>query len=127
MSENAPANPDPLASLRHREPPYSAACLADDPDLVRIAHAWAYADVTLKLQDSPPPLGNWREFWEWLWDGCYFDLEDLAERSGLSEHDTRIAFRRLRGLWLIFPDGTLSDTLSAALTAVANRAILEVR
>lgn len=127
MSENRPASPDPLRLLRGREPPFAGAALADDPDLLRVAQAWACARVDLELPDTPPPLDDFRILWEWVWSGCDFDLSDIARACGLSDNDARRGLRRLRALWLVFPDGTISEIVASALTAAANKAILEVR
>lgn len=127
MSENAPANPDPLALLRTRESPALGAALADDPDLIRVAHAWAHADVTLTIPDDPPPMASPRLLWAWFWSGCDFDPDELAELSGISRNDAMIAFRRLKGLCMIYPDGTVARALGDFLIATASRALVEVR
>lgn len=127
MSENTPATPDPLALLRLRESPTLGAALPEDPDLIRVAHAWAHADVTLTLPAHPPPMGSPRLLWAWFWQGCEFDPTELAELAGISENDAGIAFRRLKGLCMIYPDGTLCSALQSLLTAAATRALVEVR
>lgn len=126
MSENVPSNPDPLARFRARESTSIGAALAGDPTLLEVALAWVHSDVSLVLPESPPPLGSPRDLWEWFWAGSEYDPGEVAELAGMSVNDTRIALRRLKGLCMIYPDGTLTTALATVLTARANRSAVEV-
>lgn len=106
---------------------YAGAALIRDPDLLSVAQAWAHAEVVFRFPDEPPPLGSIRALWDWAWSGCDFDLSELAAAAGLTDNDTRFGFRRLSRLGLIYPDGTISDTVTTALGAHANTGIVEVR
>lgn len=56
-----------------------------------------------------------KDRWHWLWGQTRFDCREFAVLAGVKQHEVDNLFRRLVGLRLIYPDGTISERARAFL------------
>jgi hypothetical protein len=61
-----------------------------------------------------------------LWQGCNYDMEEVAKLSDLSIGDATGVFQRLKGLGLIYPDGTINSFANKFLIAKAKSTIKNI-
>jgi hypothetical protein len=47
--------------------------------------------------------------WEWLWKQIEYDMETYGMVAGIKMQDVGRAIERLKGLKLIYPDGTINN------------------
>lgn len=87
--------------------------------------AWALADVQWHEPDLPPPAAKEStDYLYWAWFGCDTTpnspeaLAALAQGAGLSANDARVCFLRAQQAEMIFPDGSISDTVEAILAGL---------
>ena len=81
--------------------------IMDDEILINGLIAWKSVKVTFKpLSDCPytDEVGKW----EWLWDNVEFDMSRFGAVAGVKVQDAGNLFTRLKGLRLIYPDGTIN-------------------
>jgi hypothetical protein len=81
--------------------------LIEDEMLTNGLIAWKSVKVIFKkLSDCPytDDVGKW----DWLWDNVDFDMSRFAVVSGSKAQDASSLFLRLKGLRLIYPDGTIN-------------------
>jgi hypothetical protein len=73
----------------------------------------AWKSVVIKYkQASECPYEDEAARWDWMWKQVEFDLKQFAVVAGVNpQHQGRL-FGRLKGLRLIYPDGTI-NTLAA--------------
>jgi len=92
--------------------------LIGDKNLINALLAWKSVTITYKetglFCDSPSE----NEQWEWLWKNVKFDLQKFTIVAGLKVQDGTFFFERLKGLKLIYPDGTIDPFASQYLTSV---------
>lgn len=79
----------------------SAAMLLTDPDLLRYCVIWKQVEVR-----------RWSEYpsdatWSALWDCVFVDVEKIALLADHEEVKARKTVERLKGLRLVYPDGTV--------------------
>lgn len=79
----------------------SAAMLLTDPELLRYCVIWKQVDVR-RLSEYPHELS-----WPGLWDCVWVDVEKIALLADHEEVKARKTVERLKGLRLVYPDGTL--------------------
>jgi hypothetical protein len=90
--------------------------LLDDPALCRVVVAWSLLPVTFRPPKGKPPADE-RERWAWLWDGCVYDVPDLAAACGLASSHVLALMRRAVAGRLVCPDGTISTAAEQYLKA----------
>ena len=81
--------------------------IMEDGTLVNGLIAWKSVKVTFKaLTDCPhtDEVGKW----EWLWDNVEFDMSRFGAVAGVKVQDAGNLLTRLKGLRLIYPDGTIN-------------------
>lgn len=71
--------------------------------LIMVSLAWEKMDINTKSSSFET-----RPTWKDLWENVDFDPDDLVSRSGLDEINAMKCFEQLKGLRIIFPDGTVS-------------------
>lgn len=79
----------------------SAAMLLTDPDLLRYCVIWKQVDVR-RFTDFPLEAS-----WAGLWDCVVVDVEKIALLADHEEVKARKTVERLKGLRLVYPDGTV--------------------
>ncbi len=109
-----------IGEYRAHENDRDAAVIAGDAEALRVCAAWPRITMRWKRTPYKPKyneLSN-NAHWLWLWRGCEYDLQQLAQAVQLSERKTLKALRACVIARLIYPDGTIS---SAATTAIDGR------
>jgi len=56
--------------------------------------------------------------WNWLWEQVSFDIPTFGVVAGCRAQDATTLFTRLRGLRLIYPDGTIHEYATQYLQAM---------
>lgn len=56
--------------------------------------------------------------WEWMWQQIEFDMRNFGVVAGVKPQDSQNLFNRLKGLRLIYPDGTVSDIATKYLVGL---------
>lgn len=79
----------------------SAAMLLSDPDLLTYCVIWKQVEVR-RLHDFPLELT-----WGALWECVEVDIEKIALLADHEEVKARKTVERLKGLRLVYPDGTV--------------------
>ena len=92
--------------------------LVDDEELRNGVVAWK--SVVIQYSDNNPPCegDSDAEQWEWMWSKVRFDLSSFAVVAGVPAQDAAKLFNRLKGLRLIYPDGTIHTFAAQYLQAV---------
>lgn len=96
-----------LKKFKENESPTSISCLIDDSKLRHGLAAWKSVSITISTPGEcteTTPLGQWN----WLWKHAKPDLETFAVVSGVLTYEAQKLFDRLKGLRLVYPDGTIS-------------------
>ena len=81
--------------------------VVDDPEAIRLLAAWrkstpVWRKPLARMPQEPVAL------WAWLWDGVYYDREELAVVSKLNEQTASQLLRVCAHARLAYPDGTIS-------------------
>lgn len=99
---------------RAREEKETAAIVLTDRDLQRVLAAWPMAGraVVCELPFFAPEAVP---EWDALWRCVAVDERGLMELSGLASGRALVAYRRARGLRLIYPDGSLHQVAKMVL------------
>lgn len=84
-------------------------------EMFRMADDWTRIEPTWKTPDTPCPLGSEKELWEWVWEGCEWDWNEIIRLSGLPPWIARDTLWLLAERRLIYPDGTVTDPMKAIL------------
>ncbi len=95
-----------LAEFKKKESPISIAPLMDDNKLVCGLAAWQSVAIQLNPATECKETDPFKK-WLWLWEQCEPDLETFAIVSAVKGQDADPLFTRLKGLKLIYPDGTI--------------------
>lgn len=91
--------------------------IMEDDTLVNGLIAWKSVKTTYKaLSDCPhsDEVGRW----EWMWEQVDFDMSRFGAVAGVKAQDTANLFQRLKGLRLIYPDGTINILAKQYLQAI---------
>jgi hypothetical protein len=64
--------------------------------------------------------------WKHAWGCCRFDYDELGALAGVSIGECRLAIRRLSGLGLIYPDGTINQFADKYLKGLTAKRIREI-
>jgi hypothetical protein len=98
-----------LAHFKKKEDAESLVPLIEDQVLRKAIAAWKSVKITFKT-----PIGDCSEDqdevckWEWLWSTLDFNTNHFGVVAGLKGQDIEPTLMRLRGLRLIYPDGTIN-------------------
>lgn len=96
--------------------------MINDQEAQRVVAAWMNFPVAWKAPKSKQPETDDRELWDWMWKGAEYDMNDLAERSGVDRFRIKGVMVRLIAARLIFPDGSIAGTASGVLKTEVFRA-----
>ena len=92
---------------QEKDEPENITPLVEDQTLRNGVVAWK--SITLKY-DTPSDceeVDN-NAKWDWMWRHVSFDMQDFGIVAGLKAQDAGSVFTRLKGLRLIYPDGTIN-------------------
>jgi len=91
--------------------------LVENRALIDALIAWKSVRIT-RLKESTCPAIMESDQWEWLWKNINFDLNSFAGVAGTRYQDASNLFNRLKGLRLIYPDGTINRVAKQYLQSV---------
>ena len=99
-----------LAGFKSRaaNEPENLAPLIDDQMLVNGMIAWKSVSIRFREQKDCC-LKSDSEQWEWLWQNVDYDTNTFGIVAGVRQQDVIPLFVRLKGLRLIYPDGTINS------------------
>lgn len=95
-----------LKPYRAEERKAHLATMIDDTDAIRVLAAWGSCRSDWKPEGATPRDEG--ERWRWLWSCVWFDREELAARSKLSETQVERLLRVCVGARVAYPDGNIS-------------------
>lgn len=108
-----------LHNIKQEFPGPRALLVRDDKTLRRYVLAWSPALVRIwTTEPIGEDIGN-------LWECVHVDHKALGDLTGDSVPDVLAALRRLQGLELIYPDGTVPTAVTRVLTKEFNFASRE--
>lgn len=92
--------------------------LVDSEELRNGLVAWKSVVVRFKESEGEPPKGSEAGRWEWMWGQVDFELSLFAVVAGVQNQHAQRLFARLKGLRLIYPDGTIHDLAAKYLQSI---------
>lgn len=121
-----------LGEFKNGEEPEDIAPMLEDATLRNGLVAWKSVVTRVKPESKAGcEAKSPQERWAWLWDCTDFDLGGFACVAGVKAQDAMDLFKRLRGLKLIYPDGTIhklaKDYLQALIMGKLSKAIKKPR
>jgi len=96
-----------LKSFKSNEQPDLIVPLVEDSSLRNAIVAWRSVVVKYTASDDCTEVIEAAK-WEWMWDRTEFDVKAFGIVAGCKPQDARDLFTRLKGLRLIYPDGTIN-------------------
>jgi hypothetical protein len=61
-------------------------------------------DPNLEVPNGPQAVR-----WHWMWEQVNLDIRAFAIVAGCKQQDAKMLFERLKGLYLIYPNGAVND------------------
>jgi len=118
-----------LAHFKAKDSIEPLVVLSDDASLRKALVAWRsvsfeYGDAS---EGSPsaakgtPQDAEDADIWNWMWSITTFDLKRWGIVAGLKEMQVESVFERLKGLRLIYPDGTASPKALQYLNVIVTK------
>jgi len=99
-----------LNLFKSKEQIESLLAILHDKTLQDVMIAWQNMKVSFNKEiENIDNLGD-HERWDLLWSNSKWDSNLLSTLCGLGVNDTNRAILRLKGLRLIYPDGTISTS-----------------
>ena len=86
----------------------NVAPLTEDAMLRSGLVAWKSVPIVLNREQQCPHEDE-AEKWNWLWEQVQYDLQSFQAVAGVKMQDVGGLLTRLKGLRLIYPDGTIND------------------
>ena len=102
---------------RAQNEPENIAPLIDDQTLMNGLIAWKSVVIRFKDQKDCPCKAD-SEQWEWLWQNIDYDVNVFGTVAGIRPQDVMQLLARLKGLRLIYPDGTINSLACQYLQAI---------
>lgn len=106
-----------LKEFKDAEEAENLVAILDDKDLQLGMMAWKNTKITYHTSQncqSKDPIDRW----EWLWSRIEFNEGDVGRVAGIKGQNASHLIYRLKGLRLIYPDGTISRFASQYLNAL---------
>lgn len=97
--------------------------LTDDVHLRNGFLAWGSVSVHQKDPGVECDVTEPTEQWEWLWERVEFDVNNFTVISGVKNHEVYALLTRLKGLKLIYPDGTRNTNAEEYIRAVIDQKV----
>jgi hypothetical protein len=95
-----------LKKFKDSESPECIVPLLDDNKLRMALVAWQMVKVTRK-PSTECSTTDISEMWAWLWEQISYDEQSYAIIAGAPIHEIYNTFLRLKGMRLVYPDGTI--------------------
>lgn len=92
--------------------------LMDDSLLRNGIAAWQSVIIE-RTNDEDCPFDDLPRQWDWTWTQIKFDKNQFGIVAGYQIHETANLFTRLKGLRLIYPDGSVNGIAKGYLKALA--------
>ena len=96
-----------LSRFKASEEPENIVAIVDDEELRKGMVAWKSVVVEYKSAGECPHQDEAAQ-WNWMWDYVSFDMSSFGVVAGAKGQDVSSLFKRLKGLRLIYPDGTIN-------------------
>lgn len=106
-----------LSSFKLAENAISIAPLIDDKELICGLAAWQSVSILhkeVKTCEETDPFKKWL----WLWNQIELDLDTFATVANVNCQEAEPLFTRLKGLRLIYPDGTIHNLAKQFIQAL---------
>ena len=110
-----------LAGFKANEEPENIVAIVDDEELRKGLVAWK--SVVVKYREAGDcPHKEEAARWNWMWEYVDFDMTGFGTVAGAKSQDVSRMFQRLKGLRLIYPDGTMNKLAKQYLqTTIASK------
>jgi hypothetical protein len=106
-----------LKHFKEVEAPENIVPLVEGEELRNGVVAWK--SVVVSYSDNEPcEVEDEAAQWEWLWSKVKFDLRSFAVVAGVPPQNGGNLYQRLKGLRLIYPDGTIHNFAAKYLQAI---------
>jgi hypothetical protein len=96
-----------LADFKAKEEPENIVPLVEDEVLRQAVVAWKSVSISYK-QAGDCGLADEAARWNWMWQHVEFDQTEFGIVAGVKAQDVTKVIRRMIGLRLIYPDGTIA-------------------
>lgn len=103
-----------LSRFKENEEPENIVAIIDDDEMLKGLVAWKSVVVKYKAAGECQEKEEAAQ-WNWMWDYVEFDLAAFGVVAGAKGQDVGGLFRRLKGLRLIYPDGTINKLAKSYL------------
>jgi len=112
-----------LAFFKKESTPEKVVVLMDEPYLRAAVIAWKSVTISYSddLEICESRDGNAQ--WNWLWSKVSFDKTRYQIVAGLKSQEVDNVFERLKGLKLIYPDGTIDLFAQQYLNSIIMKTI----
>jgi hypothetical protein len=106
-----------LAGFKGDEEPENIVPIIDDDVLQTGMIAWKSVRIRYKAATDCMEVDPTAK-WEWLWDQIEYDQWAFGTVAGVNQKDVGGLLSRLKGLRLIYPDGTISKLAKQYLSTI---------
>ena len=106
-----------LASFKADEEAENIVAIIDDHDLQNGLIAWKAVRIKYRASQDcqeKDPVAKW----QWLWGQIDYDPVEFGVVAGVKAQDVGRLITRLKGLRLIYPDGTVHNLASQFLQSI---------
>jgi len=107
-----------LKEFKESEAAENIVPLVESDELRNAVVAWKSVVVTYRRPTDCDPEMSEAEKWVWMWEQVDFDLKAFAAVAGCQPQNVGTIFTRLKGLRLIYPDGTINNFAAKYLQAI---------
>lgn len=106
-----------LAAFKRDEEAENIVAIIEDEELQNGMIAWKSVQITYR-QASDCPEKDTNARWNWLWNQIDYDSQGFGVVAGAKAQDVGRLIARLKGLRLIYPDGTINTLARQYLQAI---------
>jgi hypothetical protein len=106
-----------LAGFKNSEEAENVVAILNNEDLQNCLIAWKSVRVRYKSASDCSEVDP-NAKWEWMWTQINYDMETYGMVAGIKMQDVGRAVERLKGLRLIYPDGTINTMAKQYLQSI---------
>ena len=92
--------------------------LIDSTELRHGISAWKSVRIN-RIDDITCKADDYLSMWEWMWEQVEFDMNGFATVAGVKVYEASSLISRLKGLRLIYPDGSINKVAQEYLHELA--------
>ena len=107
-----------LSEFKSNQPVDTIAPLTEDSELRNALVAWKSVEICYTDSEPCPDSMSDVQKWNWMWSKVQFDMSMFATVSGCKKHEASDLFQRLKGLRLIYPDGSVNSNAEQFIQAL---------